>query len=143
MRLGLYSALARSEIAPVERFIAERGYGSGADDVRRFRADLLRDAPALVRKLAAQCRDFFSTSECRDLLFHREEHRFTLPQIKTFLVEQKLVLLGFEIEGSTLKRFRARFADRDALTDLDRWHAFEAENPDAFIGMYQFYVQKL
>ena len=143
MRLGLYSASARTEITAAQRFIAGRGYESTADGIRGSRQDLLREQPLLAEKLAAQCRDFFSTSECRDLLFHREEHRFTLPQIKTFLVEQKLVLLGFEIEGSTLKRFRARFADRDALTDLDRWHAFEAENPDAFIGMYQFYVQKL
>jgi Tfp pilus assembly protein PilF/SAM-dependent methyltransferase len=142
MRLGLYSALARSEIAAVERFIAKRGYERTADDIRRFRQDLLREAPEMARRLAAQCRDFFSTSECRDLLFHRQEHRFTLPQIKSFLAEQKLVFLGFDAEGSMLERFRQRFPERSALTDLDRWHAFETENPDVFIGMYQFYVQK-
>jgi Tfp pilus assembly protein PilF/SAM-dependent methyltransferase len=142
MRLGLYSASARREITATRRFIARRGYGRTAGDIRRFRQDFLREEPSLAQKLAAQCRDFFSTSECRDLLFHHKEQRFTLPQIKTFLAEQKLTFLGFEIEGSTLQQFRRRFADRGALTDLDLWHAFEAESPDAFIGMYQFYVQK-
>jgi SAM-dependent methyltransferase len=142
MRLGLYSALARSEIAAAHRFIAERSYRRSADAVRKFRQDLLRSEPAMALKLAAECRDFFSLSECRDLLFHAQEHRFTLPQIKSFLTGRALAFLGFEIEGAVLQRFRRRFADRAALTDLDRWHDFETENPRTFIGMYQFYVQK-
>ena len=32
--------------------------------------------------------DFFSTSECRDLLFHVQEHRMTLPAISDFLRAQ-------------------------------------------------------
>jgi hypothetical protein len=28
------------------------------------------------------------------------------------------------------------------MRDLDRWHAFETEKPDTFVGMYQFWVQK-
>ncbi len=28
------------------------------------------------------------------------------------------------------------------MTDLDQWHVFETENPMAFTGMYQFWVQK-
>ena len=27
------------------------------------------------------------------------------------------------------------------MTDLDQWHAFETENPMAFVNMYQFWVQ--
>ena len=52
--------------------------------------------------IASQHRDFFSTSECRDLLFHCQEHRFTLPQISAFLAESGLAFLGFELEGSVL-----------------------------------------
>jgi hypothetical protein len=32
-------------------------------------------------------------------------------------------------------------ADR-TMTDLDCWHRFEEERPDAFRAMYQFWVQK-
>jgi hypothetical protein len=28
------------------------------------------------------------------------------------------------------------------MTDLDHWRAFEAEHPDTFAGMYQFWLQR-
>jgi SAM-dependent methyltransferase len=142
MRVGLYSELARSRVVAAQAFIAERGYARTADDIRRFRQDLMQADPDLATRLAAECRDFFTTSECRDLLFHRQEHRFTLPAIKSFLAETGLEFLGFEIEGRVLAEFRRRFPDRAALSDLDRWHMFETDNPRTFAGMYQFYVQK-
>ena len=126
----------------MQAFIAERGYGSGADDIRRFRQELMATGSEMASKMASEHRDFFSTSECRDLLFHRQEHRFTLPQIGAFLAECGLAFLGFELEGSVLGQFRRRFPDPGALADLDLWHAFETENPHTFIGMYQFFVQK-
>jgi SAM-dependent methyltransferase len=142
MRVGLYSELARSRIVAVRAFIAARGYSDTAHDIRKFRQDLMQAEPDVAAALAAECRDFFTTSECRDLLFHRHEHRFTLPAIKSFLAEYGLDLLGFDLEGHMLDQFRQRFPDRAALTDLDRWHQFEIENPRTFAGMYQFYVQK-
>ena len=75
-------------------------------------------------------------------MFHCQEHRFTLPQIKAFLIECGLEFLGFDIEGSVLAQFRRRFPDRSALTDLDLWNTFETENPHTFIGMYQFFARK-
>ena len=38
--------------------------------------------------------------------------------------------------------YRARFPNDVAATDLSNWHAFEEDNPDTFIEMYQFWVQK-
>lgn len=142
MRVGLYSELARSHVIAARAFITERGYGSSADDIRRFRQDMMMTGSETAAKLASGHRDFFSTSECRDLLFHCQEHRFTLPLISAFLAESRLEFLGFDIEGSALAQFRRRFPDRSALTDLDLWNAFEAENPHTFIGMYQFFVRK-
>ncbi len=142
MRVGLYSELARGNLRAAQAFIAERGYGSSADDIRRFRQELMATGSEMASKMASEHRDFFSTSECRDLLFHRQEHRFTLPQIGAFLAECGLAFLGFELEGSVLGQFRRRFPDPSALTNLDLWHGFETENPRTFIGMYQFFVQK-
>ena len=59
--------------------------------------------------MAAECRDFFSISECHDLLFHRQEHCFALPRIGTFLAESGLQFLGSDLDGRTLQQFRARF----------------------------------
>jgi tetratricopeptide (TPR) repeat protein/SAM-dependent methyltransferase len=142
MRVGLYSELARSHVVAARTFIAERGYGSSADDIRQFRQDIMMTGSETAANLASGHRDFFSTSECRDLLFHCQEHRFTLPQISAFLVESGLEFLGFDIEGSVLAQFRRRFPDISALTDLELWNAFETENPHTFIGMYQFFVRK-
>jgi SAM-dependent methyltransferase len=141
MRVGLYSELARSDLGAAQAFIAARGYRNSADDIRRFRQDLMATGSETASRMAAEHRDFFSISECRDLLFHCQEHRFTLPRISSFLVECGLAFLGFDIEGSLLQQFRRRFPDPSALTDLDLWNAFESENPRTFIGMYQFFVQ--
>jgi tetratricopeptide (TPR) repeat protein/SAM-dependent methyltransferase len=141
MRVGLYSELARSHLAAARAFIATGRYGQSADDIRRFRQDFMATEPETAAKIA-ELRDFFSLSECRDLLFHHQEHRFTLPQISAFLTECGLEFLGFDVEGSVLQQFRERFPDLSALTDLDLWHLFETEHPHAFIGMYQFFVQR-
>ncbi len=88
-------------------------------------------------------RDFFSISNCRDLLFHVQELRFTLPQIEAALKSLHLKFLGFEIRNqSTLRKFRKSHPNTNAPTSLSLWHKFELDNPDTFIGMYQFWCQK-
>ncbi len=87
--------------------------------------------------------DFFATSECRDLLFHVQESRTTIPAIKAFLAEHGLKFIGFEFGDAALRGYRALFAEqRWSMSDLDRWHDFETKYPDTFSGMYQFWVQK-
>jgi SAM-dependent methyltransferase len=138
MHVGLYSELARRDVVAARAFIAERGYRSTADDIRRCRQDLL-ESPL---KSVARAGDFFSTSECRDLLFHVQESRMTIPQIKSFLVENDLRFIGFEFAPRVLQQYRVAFGSDSALRDLDRWHLYETERPDTFAGMYQFWVQK-
>ena len=86
--------------------------------------------------------DFFTLSECRDLLFHVQEHRLTLPDIAAFLADNDLALLGFEVGAATQARYRSRFPGDAAMTDLACWQVLEREHPDTFVGMYQFWVQK-
>ena len=86
--------------------------------------------------------DFYSISTCRDLLFHVQEHRLTLPQIASFLQDNNLQFLGFELDPGLTGQYRRRFPEDASLSDLSRWHAFEMENPKTFAGMYQFWVQK-
>jgi tetratricopeptide (TPR) repeat protein/SAM-dependent methyltransferase len=140
MHIGLYSAAARSDILAVRALIIDRGYRQTAADIRRCRHDLLTFEDGTPFKNVTNYDDFFSTSECRDLLFHVQEHQFTIPQIKEFLAENGLTFLGFA--GPVGQAYRARFPNDPAMTDLDQWHAFEGENPMAFVNMYQFWVQK-
>lgn len=142
MRIGLYSKLARQDVTAARTLIAQWGYGSSAEDIRRCRQQLLGlGGRGLLAKVADRI-DFFSTSRCRDLLFHVQEHQLTLPEIDAFLRQNQLVLLGFDFHGSALQIFRQRFSDPDAAINLAHWHTFETENPSLFAGMYQFWVRK-
>ena len=87
--------------------------------------------------------DFFTTSACRDLLFHVQEHRFTLPRIAEIIERFGLEFLGFEFEDVSVRhRFRSRFGSGTIERSLEAWHEFEQEHPGTFRGMYQFWVMK-
>ncbi|MFN3659067.1 MAG: methyltransferase domain-containing protein [Pseudolabrys sp.] len=139
MHLGFYSERGRRDVVAARQFIAERGFSASAADIRRCREALL-ETP--LRSLT-RMHDFFTASECRDLLFHVQESRMTIPALKDFIAAQDLLFLGFEFEPVARERHRAFFADAGwSLGDLDRWHEFEERFPDTFAAMYQFWVQK-
>jgi SAM-dependent methyltransferase len=142
MRLGLYSKVARQGLVEARRFIAQRGYRPTSEDIQRCRQELSGFADGAPLRRATELPDFFSASACRDLLFHVEEHQLTLPEINTFLSQNHLQFLGFDIPGYALQNFRRRFPNDKTMTDLNLWHIFERENPAIFAGMYQFWIQK-
>jgi tetratricopeptide (TPR) repeat protein/2-polyprenyl-3-methyl-5-hydroxy-6-metoxy-1,4-benzoquinol methylase len=142
MYLGFYSELARRHVVKAREIIAARGYSSTPDDIRRFRQDLfVRDLGVDLQSLS-QFPDFYSTSDCRDLLFHVQEHRLTLNQIESFLADFDLHFIGFEMDRGVLHRYRVRFTDDPTGSNLRNWASFEADNPGTFAGMYQFWIQK-
>ncbi|MCP5448257.1 MAG: tetratricopeptide repeat protein [Chromatiaceae bacterium] len=142
MRVGLYSEFARQEISEAREFIAAHGYATTPDEIRRCRQDLIMEATAGRFGGLLESGDFYSVSACRDLLFHVQEHRFTIPQIADCLGELGLNFLGFSLDQSITKRYAARFPEDVSQTRLDGWNEYELENPSTFVGMYQFWVQK-
>ena len=79
-----------------------------------------------------------------NLLFHVQEHLFTLPQIEEDLETLNLKFLGFEMRNRrSLREFGKMYPNDDTLTSLSLWHEFELNNPDTFGGMYQFWCKKL
>jgi Flp pilus assembly protein TadD/SAM-dependent methyltransferase len=142
MLVGLYSRFARRDIALARDFIAQRGYGPTADDIRRCRQELLAlddDAPV---KNVTKFWDFYTISTCRDLLFHVQERQFAIPEIKAFLARNGLTFIGFVVDPAVQQHYRVRFPHDATMTDLDCWSALEAESPLIFTNMYQFWVQK-
>ena len=142
MRLGLYSALGRRDVAAVRQFVAARGYTGDAASIRRCRQELMGFAPGTPQRIIAATSDFFSTSECRDLLFHVQEHNLSLPQIADFIGANALTFLGFEGCARGYQRYAQLFPDDAAMADLGRWARIEAEDPRLFFNMYQFWIQK-
>ncbi|MDP1735264.1 MAG: tetratricopeptide repeat protein [Sulfuritalea sp.] len=142
MQLGFYSDVARRSIVKARNLIAAESIGSDVEDIRRFRQRMMSMEERSRWASIFGAADFFSTSSCRDLLFHVEEHRMSLGEIDAFLHDNDLQFLGFEIDDRVLHTYRQRFPEDAAATNLQNWEAFEQENPDTFIDMYQFCVQK-
>ena len=83
-------------------------------------------------------------SAVRDLLFHVQEHRFTIPEISKILNNLKLEFLGFDIPNPSIKnKYSEIFPDDKKNISLDNWHQFETANPKTFGAMYQFWVKKI
>ena len=142
MKLGFYSEIARRDIVKVRDMIAEEGIGSSAQEIRAYRKHLLEVKDTDGFGFATSSSDFFSTSACRDLLFHVQEHRMTLPVLSDFFKENDLNFLGFEIDSSVTRSYKNRFPNDPSATDLNNWNAYEEENPSTFSLMYQFWIQK-
>jgi SAM-dependent methyltransferase len=144
MKIGLYSARARRAIVAARQEIATLGLTDDLSGIRELRALALaarEDSPEWCR-LLPRFNDFFTTSGCRDLVFHRLEHRFTPGQIAAALRDLGLEFRGFDLPGRSLAAFRAAHPAADAVRDLDLWERFEAENPDIFAGMFRFWCAK-
>lgn len=142
MLIGLYSEAARQDVVAARNFIAVRGYRPTVEDIRCCRQELLDCAEGTSFKNATLTMDFFSLSECRDLLFHVQEHRLTLPEIASFIAANNLKFLGFELDPQTCRNYTRQFPGDVAMTDLSQWHRYETDNPRTFSGMYQFWVQR-
>jgi hypothetical protein len=71
-----------------------------------------------------------------------QEHRVTIPEIKSFLAANNLRFAGFILEPPIQHRFAMRFPDPAAMIDLECWHDFEIDNPQTFTSMYGFGVLK-
>ena len=81
-------------------------------DIREFRQTLAESHDENHQRLT-KWSDFFSLSTMRDLIFHVQEHRFTLPQIKGCLDELGLKFCGFEIHriDSQFREFHGETSD--------------------------------
>jgi ubiquinone/menaquinone biosynthesis C-methylase UbiE len=142
MQIGLYSERAHRHVFAVQRWLSAHGFSTSVADIRRARqelADAAKTDAALANALSFSV--FFSTSEFRDLFRPTEMHRFTIPRIRNFLDENDLEFIGFVITNEIRQQFWRRFSQQ-AEADLDLWDQFEAAYPDAFKGMYEFWVQK-
>jgi len=142
MRIALYSSVARREIVATQRFVAERGWPATPEGIRETRQAILALPEDAQERRVTTGLDFFTLSECRDALFHVQEHTFDLPHIAAFLFDHGLEFLGFDAAPDLVHRYTRRFPQDAARTNLSNWAVLEQENPDIFIGMYQFWIQK-
>jgi SAM-dependent methyltransferase len=143
MVVGLYSAAARTEIAAARERVAALGLAPVARDIRAFRQRVLFGAEAAQFADLAKAKDIYDLNGCRDLLFHVQEHRFTLVELRGMMAALGLEFLGFDFPNDDIpRRYRAANPGDAPMTDLALWARFEAAHPDTFLGMYVFWCRK-
>ena len=141
MKIGLYSESARRHIVRIRETIALERMRKSEAEMRQFRQTLTQSDGEHHQKLLCSG-DFFSLSTLRDLLFHAQEHRFTIPKIQRALDQLGLKFCGFE-GPDIVAKFREAFGQESDACDLSLWHQFEESHPSTFARMYQFWCQKL
>jgi len=140
LQVGLYSSIARQGVNAARAFVSEHGYRPTPDSIRACRQEIIRREN--LRREVETINDFYSTSDCRDMLFHVMEHQFTIARIKAFIAAERLSFLGFAIKRYILDDFQQQFPGPNALVDLDLWERFEMANPQTFLQTYLFFVRR-
>jgi len=145
IQLALYSRTAREHfgVLAAQALAKEQCRSASAEEIRRFRMHLMASPQFGTDALMLKLRDFFSLSQCRDLLFHEMEHCYTPLEIGRLCADSGLEFLGFEEPVPGLfDRYAALFPDDPRRLDLEHWTTLELMEPGAFIGMYVFFAQK-
>ena len=140
MLIGLYSEKARENIADIRKRINSLKIKTTKKNIIDFRKNIFESRNEKWESIKYSP-DFYSTSGVRDLLFHVQEHRFTIPKIRKYMKELNLVFLGFE-DTYVIEKFKEIYNQPKDLYNFDKWEEFEQINPRIFSGMYQFWCKK-
>lgn len=142
LRLALYSYRARAEVRAAAIFIEEQGYDGSAESVRAFRQDVY--GMSLNSEIAEviKTRDFFSLSGLHDYVFNVHEETYTPQGLKDFLDIGGLEFLGFDLPSAEIEKGYREINPSDRfMSDLQAWDRFEAEHPETFGLMFQFWCR--
>jgi len=138
MKIGLYSELARRDIAALRKDIMTRNLGDDEQTLRDFRQQIINQGDDGKNGFLRQSADFYSLSNFRDLLFHVSEQHMTIPGIERFLADNGLAFHGFQLPSDIEEGYPAD----NETNDLLQWATFEESHPDTFKGMYVFWCRK-
>ena len=138
IKIGLYSKIARQHIEKIRSEIELYDVEISDNFIRRYRDKLINSSAAHHKKILNST-DFFSLSNLRDLIFHVQECRFSLPEISECIDRLGLHFCGFEMDTSL---FKQKNTNPSSLYNLSTWAKYEEENPGTFANMYQFWCQK-
>ncbi len=142
IKLGLYSEIARKVVVNAKNTIQTLGIKSTPQGIRDFRKKIQNGEIPELSLLPQFGSDFYSLSECRDLCFHIQEHRFTIEQIKALIHDSGLTFCGFMLPSQARYLYHEEYPDDSNMTSLDNWNEFEKKYPSTFSAMYQFWAQK-
>lgn len=139
MRIDLYSRYARESVTRAKAEISQVFYENPTlPQMRIFRqAQIAQNKETQLFSF----RDFYNSSEYRDLIFHTQETQYDLMQIKDILSALDLRFVAMHAEANKQQIFRNEFPEGDIL-DIDIWHQVEIRHPHLFYDMYAFWCTR-
>ncbi len=140
MLIGLYSAVARRNIAELRSEAGYPGPSCDDDEARAYRVSLM-NRPDVAAALG-QSHDFYTLSDFRDLVLHEHERPIFLSEIEAFLDQHGLAFRGFNLLRPISEAFLKAFPEDRWPGRLGNWAVFEDQHPRIFDGMYQFWCEK-
>ena len=76
----------------------EKKFKSNIEDIQKCRYEIFNAQNDNFLKKVSLGRDFNTVSSVRDLIFQKQEHCFSIPEIIKILIKFKLKFLGFLIQ---------------------------------------------
>ena len=116
---------------------------TNSPEIRQARRDIMRELDPALAPLLSPASDFWTMSDTRDLIFHVQEHRFTLLEIGRMIESSGLTFLGLALRNPADKLvFSQEFPEPDAARSISNWHEFEKRHPETFGDTYKIWLQK-
>lgn len=144
LRIALYSTVGRAVITEARAWAKSQGFPATRDGVRAFRVAIMgRPENDIVRKKLTGSYDFYSTSGCRDLVFHAHERPFTLIEVAAMVDALDLKVLKVDSQPMNLRAFRERFGEQADTTDLSKWHTLEKARPAMFSSLFSLWLCRM
>jgi SAM-dependent methyltransferase len=143
MKIALYSKIAREAVLAFRDLYSFDKQQITTKTIKELRQDIFNKNPNDKIKDVSKFGDFFTLSGCRDLLLNVKEHQFDLVEIKDILKKENLVFLKMHIATPTKEALESKYKlKKEWIEDIEILAEIENKEPDLFLSMYQFHVQK-
>jgi hypothetical protein len=144
LKLGLYSRRARAAVNVAREIISQHRLPAASSAIREFRQTVFAAEQNSPLKSLINWRDLYSMSDCRDFLFHVQEHQFELPEVTALVIQNGLTVLGMskQLPRNALLAYHKTLPRDKTMTNLQNWHLVEKRYPETFLGMYQIWCRK-
>ncbi|MBX7146724.1 MAG: methyltransferase domain-containing protein [Alphaproteobacteria bacterium] len=148
MTIGLYRKLAQPFINQAQEKIIDLNLKPNSHDIRYFRnyifntdKDIMSNTHSWQNWVSSK-RDFYNLDECRDFLFHQQEHYFDIPQLIDYFNQLNLEFGGFILSSHRFAMAHKLAGSKFNPGNLNDWWILEQQEPDIFNRMYIFWCKR-
>ena len=140
LKIALYSEIANRDVIEACDYIEENKLLPNETGIRNFRKAVI-SGQILKIKDTINRGSFYTTSQCRDLFFHYQAHRYNIQGLKSIIDQLNIEFLGFVLPSKVRSIYKNAFPGDIKQINLNNWKKFEDVHPHTFRGKYQFWLK--